>query len=351
MPSSFETWYGKDEAWVQQNRDVLGHVFQWFLDKGDWPEIEPFQRYLYQRLEDEPVDVRVIAAAKPQIPTLRSPLPSNISLQSRHLIYLPKAAPLLRLATSATEAAVDVYLLPGSDEHPQVTRSMMEAKTGGTPSLLELLPKLFNTDWPAPFSGGSYSGDWSMAVVNALVMKFKGVQNPMDYVGRQHQIIKEWCDDMDAKLGMLPKDGPLKAFVVMPIGNDWSDSVHAFIKEAVRSFGDELSAIRADEIVETGRINDQIIRELEECDFVIGDVTFVNQNVAWELGFAYAFDKPCVLLRSTDSPDPVPFDFYDHRRVDYSPERSVTDKERLVAMIQNAIEKVRSTEPGQVGGQ
>jgi len=121
----------------------------------------------------------------------------------------------------------------------------------------------------------------------------------------------------------------------MPFGEPWSDDSFDFITRAVDAQGGALDATRSDHIDQTGRITDQIVEQLRNCDVVIADITGSNPNVAWELGYAYAKEKPCAIVMQ--SGDEAPFDIYDHRRVDYSSPPTGEEEERLAAMLRHAL--------------
>jgi hypothetical protein len=339
---SFEVWQKSDRAWVQDNKALIARVYRWFLEKHDWPDIELFQHALDQ--DDVEADARKFAMAKPGIPAFGSGMASNITLQSRHIVDVTGADTLLNLVARLTKLGVDAYLsLPPDDRQLYVSRAdVMDRLTPGELQTIDLVPPFLQTDWPSPFSGTTYNDNWTMPAVMSLVRQFKGVDTAKQYVERQLSIIKNHSDEQDARIGIVAKSEPLRAFVVMPIGGEWSDSVHNFIKGVVGSFEAGLTSVRADEIPETGRINDQIAAQLQSCDFIIADITHGNLNVYWELGYAYAWDKPCVRLRATNAEGPPPFDLYDQRRVDYSPEPTDDDAARLKAMIESAIEKVQA---------
>jgi hypothetical protein len=122
----------------------------------------------------------------------------------------------------------------------------------------------------------------------------------------------------------------------MPFREDWSNSVYGFIQRAVDRLGGRLEAIRTDEIAMPGRINDQIMEAIRTANLVVADITGLNANVFWELGFARALERPCVIIMREGEPD-APFDIYDQRRVDYSPAPSEQDELHLEALLRGAL--------------
>lgn len=344
--SSFDTWHMEDAAWTAQHKVLIQRVYQWFLKTGDWPDIEVFQRVLDQEGHD--IDARAFATSQPQLPFMSGGYPPNIPLRTRHLLDVPAFYSMLVILTVAAGVAADAYMnLPAEQSHILVDRADLESRlTPRQGALLDRLPRYLLTDWPTPLSGAHANvGPWQLSVAPALARQFRTLENGAAYADLQMAIIKRHFDEHDERIGKMAKPGPYTAFVVMPIGGEWSALVHKFIKDAIASFdGTNISSIRADEITENGRIDDQVIQRLRDCDFIIADITHGNLNVFWELGFSYAHDKPSVLLRQMDGTVVPPFDIYVQRRVEYSPKPTKGDEALLVAMIKDAMDKVRAHE-------
>jgi hypothetical protein len=346
MSGSFEQWRIADEEWLDRNLTLLELVLQWFLDHNEWPKVEPLQRTLY-RTGDRETKVREIANARPSIPGQTNfGVNPVIQLSARHLIRIPAAQNLLEATVVATVAAVKAFL-SSEDLDQQVSIKSEDVRATwphADDEILRLLPPFVWSDHPTPFAGGGGGVEgWSLMVDENLIMRFEGVTTSKQYVERQLEIIHGWCEDHDARLGSVQKGGPLKAFIVMPFHEPWSDSVHSFIKRAAESLGETIIAMRADDIFDPGRINDQIVNELQACDFIIADITGNNFNVGWEMGFAYALNKPCVIVRQKDVAGPQPFDIYDHRRIEFSAESTSEEVARLVNAIRGAITQAQTT--------
>ncbi len=85
------------------------------------------------------------------------------------------------------------------------------------------------------------------------------------------------------------KSGVYQLFVIMPFGQNWSDGIYALIRRAAGKLDipqERIRLYRADEIASPGQISDQIKQAIDSADVVIADITDVNPNVMWELGFA-----------------------------------------------------------------
>lgn len=342
---SFEKWRAADEQWADDNLDLLGVVYQWFLRNGNWPEIGPLQHAMYQR-SPRILDVQRRANERPAIPgQFSSAIAQGIYLGARHLLRIPEAHYLLSSTVKATQVAVEVFLAattPG--EQLQLRSDDLGPTSSGIGGIRNLVPAFVLSDHPTPFAGGTYGDGWTLGIDSRFIMDFEGVKDSNNYVARQLGIIEGWCAAHDARQMASRRGGPFRAFIVMPFEEEWSTTSRKFIDDAVSSFGTDLVAYRADDSDAPGRITDQIIDSLEESDLVISDITGNNANVGWELGFAHAQSKPCVIVKRRDSSN-APFDIYDQRRVDYSLDPTDDERDRLVRMIRASIEQIRNSAP------
>jgi hypothetical protein len=341
---SFETWRAAEEKWIDDNLDLLDAVYQWFLSNGEWPEIGPLQHAMYQR-SPRIMEVQKRANARPAIPgQFSSAIAQSINLGARHLLNIPGAEYLLSSTVKATQVAVEVFLAATPGEQTQLRSEDLGPTFPGISAIRNLVPAFVFGDHPTPFAGGTYGDGWTLGIDARFIMDFEGVKDPNDYVARQLRIIERWCEVHDARQTASRRGGPFRAFIVMPFGEEWSATSRQFIDNSVSAFGSDLVAYRADDSDVPGRITDQIINSLEESDLVISDITGNNANVGWELGFAYAQSKPCVIIKRRDASS-APFDIYDQRRVDYSPDPTDDEKDRLTRMIRASIEQIKSSAP------
>jgi len=105
------------------------------------------------------------------------------------------------------------------------------------------------------------------------------------------------------------------AFVLMPFDTVFDDVYKLGIKGAVEKFGADLFAERVDEQLYREGILERIYRQIEIADIVIADMTGQNPNVFYEVGYAHAKGKLCILL-TTNTAD-IPFDLKHQRHVVY----------------------------------
>ena len=104
-----------------------------------------------------------------------------------------------------------------------------------------------------------------------------------------------------------------RAFVVMQFSEPYNSLYSEVIKPVAESMG--LEAYRADDVYKPGIILQDIIRGILEAEVVIAEITPVNANVFYELGYAHALDKPTILLAEGRSE--LPFDIRSYRCIFY----------------------------------
>jgi nucleoside 2-deoxyribosyltransferase len=103
-------------------------------------------------------------------------------------------------------------------------------------------------------------------------------------------------------------------FVLMPFARKFNDRYSA-IKRAVRDA--EMQVERVDEqSFNRQGITDRIIQQIQDADILIADMSTNNLNVFYEVGYAHAKNKLCVLL--TRDPTTIPFDLKNRRHIVFS---------------------------------
>jgi Tetratricopeptide repeat/Nucleoside 2-deoxyribosyltransferase len=127
-----------------------------------------------------------------------------------------------------------------------------------------------------------------------------------------------------------------RVFVLMPFAAEFDD-VYMIIRDACaeESLGIDVLCLRADDIQVPGKITDQLMREIDQSDVIVADLTGSNGNVMYELGYAHALGKPTILLNQTaDSP----FDLRGHRQILYDRTRLVRDcRPRLITALRQVL--------------
>jgi hypothetical protein len=116
--------------------------------------------------------------------------------------------------------------------------------------------------------------------------------------------------------------------------DDVYDAIRLSVKEA--TIGEDVVCRRLDDLKGAGRITEDLEREINEAIICIADVTGLNANVMWEVGYAMALGKPILLL--TQNIDKLPFDLQPMRTIAY--ERSslkLTLRTPLVDAFRNTL--------------
>lgn len=138
-----------------------------------------------------------------------------------------------------------------------------------------------------------------------------------------------------------------KCFIICPIGVEGtdirkrSDTVYDyFLKPICEGLGYDI--IRSDKITSSDRIDTEIIKYLDSSELVVADLTDLNANVFYEIGYRKAKGLPCVhiALEGTE----LPFDVTTVRTQFYS----ITDipksenfKENLKKVIQDIESRIK----------
>jgi hypothetical protein len=124
-------------------------------------------------------------------------------------------------------------------------------------------------------------------------------------------------------------------FVLMPFDKTFEDIYSLGIKDTASRLG--LRAERVDEQIFSEKILERIYRQIEAADIVVADMSGQNPNVFYEVGYAHAKRKMCILLTS-DAKD-IPFDLKDFRHIVYG--SSIRDlKEKLAKELTWAQEQL-----------
>ena len=83
-------------------------------------------------------------------------------------------------------------------------------------------------------------------------------------------------------------------FVAMPFNDEFDDIYYYAIEPAVKSAG--YLCERADTRSFSGDILDWLLARIQTAAFVIADMTTANPNVYLEVGYAWGFKRPTILL-------------------------------------------------------
>jgi nucleoside 2-deoxyribosyltransferase len=105
-------------------------------------------------------------------------------------------------------------------------------------------------------------------------------------------------------------------FMIMPFAEAFTGIYTDVIRPLVKDLG--LSITRGDEFSSVnGSIIEEVWSALNNCQFVIAEITGGNDNVFYELGIAHTLNKPAILITQATAPEKVPFDIRHLRYIQY----------------------------------
>jgi nucleoside 2-deoxyribosyltransferase len=81
----------------------------------------------------------------------------------------------------------------------------------------------------------------------------------------------------------------------------------------------------------------QVFEQIEKADIIIADMSGLNPNVFYEVGFAHAYKKDMILLTQND--DEIPFDLKPFQYETYSADNIPELKEKLIKKVKWIISK------------
>jgi hypothetical protein len=134
----------------------------------------------------------------------------------------------------------------------------------------------------------------------------------------------------------------MRAFVVMCFDSKLTHIFSRVIKPALEDF--DIEVIRGDNIDSPGTIIDQIDDAIKSSDIIIGDLTYLNPNVFYELGIAHSLEKPTILI--TQQTVDFPFDTRHMRTITYTDTNIglLELKETLSRFISTIAKRQKSTD-------
>jgi hypothetical protein len=359
-PLTGEELGAADRTVFAQFRPALDLALDEFLQTAQWPQRERFRRTLTQRgLGD--LNLEEMLRRMPRSPWERNMLvPDQIILSLQVLEELPKAKNLLDVSMAMVRRAYELYSSDTEDDLKLWSDDpALLSAAGGDAGLLLRALEILDQHSPNPLGGGGSdpdSGTWSRWLHQAVMPAFKDVATVKDYLVAQAKIIDN--DRMiygpvadflkpsssgavasQAARTTAPAATTTTAdfFVIMPFGQAWSDGTYAFIRRAVRKLEnpEQVHLYRADQIAAPGQISEQIKDAIIRARVVIADITGVNPNVMWELGYADGRGKAIVILnQDTES---SPFDMKDRRQVSYHASPTDDDETNLVRHLEAAL--------------
>jgi hypothetical protein len=204
------------------------------------------------------------------------------------------------------------------------------------------------------------SGKWSYIALTGDRMS--ALQAGKEYhieVALHGSVISLRCNGVESVKGSLPKQYPPSQVGLFIIGEhdvvisefsatsrqprafiicQYSSPYNEVYMEVIRSVCQALDVevVRADEAQGPGLIIADVVREIQDSSFVIADITPVNANVFYELGYAHGIRKPAILIAERGTK--LPFDVSPFRTLFY--DNTIAGKPRLEKGLSEAIRSV-----------
>lgn len=336
--------------WVDEFRPALRVALAEFLASAQWPVREQFRRRLVQRKLDY-LNFDQLVHDMPMSPwETRQLAPERIVLSLQVLVEMAEARALLGVCVAIAARAYELYRSE-QDAEPWLLSDdpALLAAADGDALLLLCARDVLDQHPPSPLEpadlGSSRSAadpaQWLRRVNHETVHVFKGIASIGDYLAAQERIrapISTYLAVPDTAETTPTAAGRTDVFVIMPFSESWSDSTYAFIRRTVERLDTPDGALRlyrADDIAEPGQITAQIRDSIATAHVTIADITGVNPNVMWELGFADGLGRTIVILNQR--PGSSPFDMVDRRQVAYSAVPTAEDEETLLRHVLEAL--------------
>ena len=209
----------------------------------------------------------------------------------------------------------------------------------GTQSVIDMALAVERPVLPLPFAGGSSRERWDQN--RRMILTWFGITDDQarNWEGSNlDELDSESADRLVSEVKERLVSGiRRKCFVIMPFTSaPEEDPVYdAAVKPAVLESG--LYPKRADEFRRPGNAITMMIEGIISCDCAVADITGLNPNVMYEIGFAHALGKRVVILKSLGSsdtldPQTLPFDVRAERILSYG-----DDHRKLMADVVSAL--------------
>ncbi len=137
-----------------------------------------------------------------------------------------------------------------------------------------------------------------------------------------------------------------KCFIIQPLTEKYIERCDETYKPAIQAAG--LYPYRVDEDHKVEKLRIQVIQEeIEKATVCLADISEINPNVWYEVGFADGHNVPVVLICREDARDKLPFDVNQRNVYFYDPEtvkRIETLKEGIEKRLKMIMEERESRE-------
>ncbi|HWC49434.1 MAG TPA: toll/interleukin-1 receptor domain-containing protein [Solirubrobacterales bacterium] len=147
--------------------------------------------------------------------------------------------------------------------------------------------------------------------------------------------IRAWRDEVEVASSIRAgPPAPRQIFAAMPFAPEYSDTYWVAMREAAKAI--DAGCVRVDEIDYVGDVVAKILELITKSDAVIADLSESAPNVLFELGFAFALGKTCILICSTPLSE-LPFDIRNQRTIAYAKGQTYQLKEDLIQTLRAVL--------------
>jgi len=328
---------------TSQQQALLAIVFQGLRLFNRWPPFHWVDRNLDK---EQGLDSLEVASTLPRGITNLGSLPlsrdEEVSLTLAGLAYLPQAnedlGNVLRTLWLAVEK--DGSFEPSASETtPKLTSDELQDQLRLSDDQVQRLYLLVR--WEPWTEGSSWQeGKWEVNI-GRNIRHFRDVHNSItEYLQRRPPYALAFSS---SALPVVPSSedqasGPAKpvrdrlVFVLMPFKPSM-EPVYATIRQVCSQMRG-ISVLRADEIAQTGRITEQIYTHIKAADVLVADISGLNANVMYELGYAHALGKRVIVLNTATK---APFDIQDYRQVRYKTTELIALSAQIAQFLENAL--------------
>jgi len=132
-----------------------------------------------------------------------------------------------------------------------------------------------------------------------------------------------------------------QAFIVMQFNTPEYEALYTDVFQPVcDSVG--FRSYRADQTFLPGVVIADIARQIEKSRVIIAEITPVNANVYYEVGYADALGKPVILIANSTVTQ-LPFDVRPYRTIFY--ENSIGGKNKIESQLKKYLENIMAQQP------
>ena len=193
-----------------------------------------------------------------------------------------------------------------------------------------------NTRKNAVFFGYKMDKDnFPILIIHELEQEFraskkKNIYSALDPLVKElgcknkEELIRVYRKEGSSKISMFDKNPNNKlVFIIMAFKPDM-EPVYDCLKEVAEEY--DLIAKRVDEELGDYKITDKIIEMIEDCKFIIADLTHERPNVYFELGYARGIGKTVITIAKDTTK--IHFDVKDWKYLSYNDTRVLEKKLR-----------------------